>query len=264
MKLKRNNNIIIKITFLLLLIIIFIFHINYPLLFYNIFGLLHNNNSKQNESLDIVIAHYKEDLSWVDTVIPKHARIFIYSKSDEVPNCKASYIHTKLDNVGRCDHTYLYHIISNYDKTLCENTLFLPGSCDLWYKKVQVNILVGNISKLKFNNVLLINNNFFMKRVINISHNQMIKIGYCSTHEANKHSNCDLIQHKFENINEFKKYFHIKTPRYSVQGIYMIKTNQIFNRSKEYYTDLINTVNNGDNLLNGHFLEKCWYGIFII
>jgi hypothetical protein len=262
-KSKTKKNKFIKFTVWLLVIMIII-NLICPLLFYNIFGLLYKNTYKQNESLDVVISHYKEDLSWIDTILPTHARIFIYSKSDEIPNCKAKYIHVKLDNVGREGHTYLYHIISNYDNSLSENTLFLPGSCEIKVKNIQVKLLMENLGKLKFNSILLTSNNFVIKSLIDYGHNRIIKAGYCSSHESNKHSNCDLIQYKFKTMDEFKTYFHINTPYYVFQGIFMIKTSQIFNRTLDYYTDLINVVNNGDNILNGHFLEKCWYGIFTV
>lgn len=69
--------------------------------------------------VDVVIAKYKEDVSWVDGF--KHSKIFIYDKSGE----DNGYIN--LPNVGREAHTYLYHIINNYDN-LSEYVCFLQGN----------------------------------------------------------------------------------------------------------------------------------------
>ena len=113
----------------------------------NLLSLINCSKNKNiNQPLDVVIAHYKEDLSWVDKYLPKNCRIFIYSKSDMIPNCKRKYIHKVLKNVGRCDHTFLYHIINNYDKkNLRENTIFTSGSIELIHKKIILLFLLKNI-----------------------------------------------------------------------------------------------------------------------
>lgn len=67
--------------------------------------------------LDIVIAHYNEDLSWVDKY-RENNRVFIYSKGENVQG-------KKLNNVGREAHTYWYHILHVEDKA--EYTVFLQG-----------------------------------------------------------------------------------------------------------------------------------------
>ena len=43
----------------------------------------------------------------------------------------------------------------------------------------------------------------------------------------------------------------------------LIKSKLIHNREKEYYIQLYNVVNNGENVLNGHFIEKSWHSIFM-
>ena len=74
-----------------ILVLLLILYISYPYLFINIAGLI--NSTKNKENLDVIIAHYKEDLSWVDKYLPTNCRIFIYTKSDQKPNCKRKYIH---------------------------------------------------------------------------------------------------------------------------------------------------------------------------
>jgi len=209
--------------------------------------------------IDVVISHYKEDLSWVDTLIPKHARVFIYSKSDLYPNCKRNFYHYKLDNIGRCDHTYLYHIIHNYYSKSRDHILFLPGSCDLWYKNIQLYLLIYNISNYDFNNILSVPNNTLWQKYDNI--NNLNK--YCSTHNNNKQTNCELIKYKFNSLEEFGKHFNIDITHRTHQGMFSIKKHVIYNRTYEYYNDMLNIMNTGDNILNGHFLERCWYNVFI-
>lgn len=247
-----------KVIFVILVLLI-ILYICFPYFFINIAGLI--NSTKNKEPLDVVIAHYKEDLSWVDTDLPSNCRIFIYTKSDQKPNCKRKYIHEYLPNVGRDMNTHLHHIIKYYDKPMNENIIFLPGSSDLFIKKINLYLLMHNIGKYDFNNCTL-TNNYFVKNTDNFFMEIWKKNGYCSSYKNNRHKNCTLIKYKFENFDEFKKYFNLQVDYYSWAGMNLIKSKIIHNREKEYYIQLYNIVNNGDNVLNGHFIEKSWYSIF--
>lgn len=75
-------------------------------------------------SMEIVIAHYSEDLSWLGD----DARsCTIYSKGGEknAPPCP----HIAIPNIGREGQTFLHHIIERYD-SLADVTLFLQGRVD--------------------------------------------------------------------------------------------------------------------------------------
>lgn len=72
--------------------------------------------------LRVVIARYKEDISWADGL--SHERAVIYHKSDTP--CISPHPVVSLANVGREGHTYAYHILTHYD-TLDDYTLFLQG-----------------------------------------------------------------------------------------------------------------------------------------
>lgn len=72
---------------------------------------------------DIVIAHYNEDLNWIDQLNFEYInRVHIYSKGGN-----ANRSHIKLPNIGRESHTYLFHIIDCYDN-LSESVIFLQGN----------------------------------------------------------------------------------------------------------------------------------------
>lgn len=74
--------------------------------------------------LEIVVAHYNEDLSWLDDDVKACT---IYSKGGE-KNAPSSP-HITLPNIGREGHTFLHHIIDRYD-SLADVTLFLQGRVD--------------------------------------------------------------------------------------------------------------------------------------
>jgi len=64
----------------------------------------------------IVIAHYKEDLSWIEEI--NDVKIYLYTKGDIDIDLafKDNLIIEKLNNIGNEQHTYLYHIIKYYEK----------------------------------------------------------------------------------------------------------------------------------------------------
>jgi hypothetical protein len=74
-------------------------------------------------NLDIVVAHYNEDLSWLKPVADLAT---IYSKGDYSGSFPKQF---HLPNIGRESHTYLYHIVNNYDN-LADVTLFIQGQVE--------------------------------------------------------------------------------------------------------------------------------------
>ena len=43
----------------------------------------------------------------------------------------------------------------------------------------------------------------------------------------------------------------------------IIRTEIIYNRPKEYYINLRNHLNYADSTINGHFMERSWYSVFM-
>jgi Protein of unknown function (DUF3431) len=73
------------------------------------------------ETLELVVAHYAEDLSWLRTLRPSIKQT-VYDKN---PVSRHPNAHL-LPNVGREAHTYLTHIVSHYHH-LSEWTVFCQG-----------------------------------------------------------------------------------------------------------------------------------------
>ena len=74
--------------------------------------------------VEILIAHYNEDLSWLEG---NQNICTIYSKGGK--KNAPPYPSLPLENIGREGHTYLHHIIERYD-TLADVTVFLQGRID--------------------------------------------------------------------------------------------------------------------------------------
>jgi hypothetical protein len=83
---------------------------------------------------DIVIAHYKENLSWIRNLNhPSIRKIFVYTKGSLIADLSSDLIeHSYLPNVGRESHTYLWHCVNNFHKIengdMADFTFFVQGS----------------------------------------------------------------------------------------------------------------------------------------
>lgn len=78
----------------------------------------------QKKQVEIVVAHYNEDLSWLLSAIAAECTT-IYTKGPEVSPYAAGGA-VNLPNIGREGHTYLHHIATHYHD-LEEVTLFVQG-----------------------------------------------------------------------------------------------------------------------------------------
>jgi len=89
--------------------------------------------SMQNR-VDVVIAHYKEDLKWLEPYLKRINHLFLYCKDKDL--CQkglprdlqgAQLVIHQLPNEGRESHTYLSHLINYYDK-VSDRTVFTMAS----------------------------------------------------------------------------------------------------------------------------------------
>merc|ERR1719382_1232101 len=78
-------------------------------------------------SVDVVVAHYNEDLTWLDQYRSPDVRFRVYSKG----GAAQQGVSELLPNVGRESQSYLHHIIKNYDR-LAPWTVFTQGSAPSW------------------------------------------------------------------------------------------------------------------------------------
>ena len=82
-------------------------------------------------TVEIVVARYGEDVSWLGTLLSKHdawLQAHVYNKGGDRPvtNCPRCEV-VSLDNVGLEAHTYLHHIVTHYD-ILADKIVFTQGS----------------------------------------------------------------------------------------------------------------------------------------
>jgi hypothetical protein len=66
-------------------------------------------NPEMSATIQLIVAHYREDLSWLNN-IPESVDAIVYSKSDSPPPGALP-----LPNIGREAHAYMTHIVNHYD-----------------------------------------------------------------------------------------------------------------------------------------------------
>lgn len=215
------------------------------------------NESKH--SIDMVIARYNEPLDWLYKINTNNINVICYNKND------TEFYHPKVDkvinlpNIGKCDHTFLYHIINNYN-CLSDMTIFTVGSCDMSYKWAQFLSIFYNAKMynksvfwtVKYSDIKSELYDFTLENYqtsdpINISKNKEIKTQLCNIRPFGK-----WYENKFGNL---------KIREVNYRAMFAVNKNDIRNRPKEFYENLILDVMTS-NPECGHFIERSWLAIF--
>jgi len=214
--------------------------------------IIYDGKKKDEISIELVIAHYKEDISWVE-LLPEKFKIYVYSKGTEKPNIKRKYIHKFLSNIGRCDHTYLYHIIENFNN-LSDQVIFCTGSTyALSHKWYVFQKIKENIGKYHFYTTKL------FRAHSKYSNFRILK--YCASHKVNlTDSSCDIIRSKYKNLGDYENQMIGKGQiRYiTFYGVFSVSKENIKSYPLHIYKKLIEPLKEGDNLEDGHFMERLW------
>ena len=206
-------------------------------------------------SVSVIIAHYKEDLSWVDNYFPEEFKIYIYSKSDQKPNVKREFKHKILENVGRCDHTYLYHIINNYEN-LSDFNIFITGSANsISHKSKCLNSIMEKYEGKDLYPTWDVNG----KYILGMRSFEMKSEKWCATDKSNDTS-CKLIKSKFKNLGHFMdEVIKLGNIRKLIWwGVFSVKKENIQKNDINFYKNVITHLEEGDNLENGHYMERLW------
>jgi hypothetical protein len=214
-------------------------------------------------SVDIVVARYMEDLSWLQNILPEeYGNMYIYNKGDplniNIPNCHV----IQLPNLGRECHTYFHHVATNYDR-LPNMTIFIPGSTWARFDKrvrflrVLNHIKLGGESAIPgYSSVDYINS----QRDFEVDK-------YEITNPENRKSNSDTALHRSAERplhTWFEKNFPgEKLTCMSFTGIMAATAVGIRKRPIEFYKRLLEEVSY-TNPESCHYYERTWKNIFSI
>jgi hypothetical protein len=232
------------------------------LIYFDLFLRYSLENFNQTK-IEIIVSRYNEDLEWLkDEPFNKYPTT-IYNKgvNDDFFKPDNAKI-VKLANVGRCDHTYLYHIVTNYDNNLSENTIFLPGSTNMPSKNEK--------AKKQVNEVESHNNTVFLAGKHNNIKTDLYNFtldNWTASDSKNSSLNAES-QLELSKIRPFGKWFEnhfgsdLIVQYASMSGILGINKKHITLRPKSFYETLMAEVSNSSNPEVGHYLERAWNAVF--
>lgn len=236
------------------------------------------DGGKPEFSCDMVIAMYKEPLTWLKNYEKKEynfRNIFLYNKNHEANNKTSQELHCSMKgkecvkinllNEGRCDHTYLYHIIHHYD-TLADVTIFTKGSSDLQRERAKLNFITKKVFETK-RSVFSVDR---LPTYVNIALKDFKMNSYTASHPKNRKEGIINI---FDNMlkpaeprtfGEWydKNFPNVKILDVSYAAVMAISRKDIHKYNKSHYTNLIKQLEGHPNPEVGHYFERAWLAVF--
>ncbi len=202
--------------------------------------------------LDIVVAHYNEDIDWLK---PWADNLIIYHKWKETEPRFPVKNWVKLPNVWREAHTYLTHIVENYDN-LADVTVFTQGRvCDQMESNLSISEYIQETKKYWFSCKKLSFTPTFLL-------DKKGRITIHGTPESEKIEQISL-SHYYPLIFWAKKKLPIILSMFCCANFWVIRKNIHF-RTKAFYKKILNI-----RLLSlyawstePYCLEVLWYHIF--
>lgn len=264
---KNNKNIlylfknkIFKNKYFYIFILLFIIYVCYY---------FYKNNIEQYENknkITIIIARYKEDISYLLNDEFKNYHIIIYNKGNEISNQEIinKYKIIQLPNVGKCDHTYLHHIIENYDN-ISDVTIFLPASFYLMDYKKNRGLKVIEKANETNNTVFPVTN--VGSSVLETDYLNNFALDTWKTSFGNNQESNQSYQTKLSPERPYGKWYekhfpNNKCPYVCYMGIFAISKEDIHKNPLEKYKTLISYVDDDVNPEAGHFIERAWVSLF--
>lgn len=264
---KNNKNIlylfknkIFKNKYFYIFILLFIIYVCYY---------FYINNIEQYENknkITIIIARYKEDISYLLNDEFKNYHIIIYNKGNEISNQEIinKYKIIQLPNVGKCDHTYLHHIIENYDN-ISDVTIFLPASFYLMDYKKNRGLKVIEKANETNNTVFPVTN--VGSSVLETDYLNNFALNEWKTSFGNNQESNQSYQTKLSPERPYGKWYekhfpNNKCPYVCYMGIFAISKEDIHKNPLEKYKTLISYVDDDVNPEAGHFIERAWVSLF--
>ncbi len=213
-------------------------------------------------TVDLVIARYKEDLSWLkDYAHLPFRKIYIYSKSKEPIQCPRSSgcKIIQLPNVGVCDHTYLYHITTQYNN-LADYTIFLPGSADLPKKASKTKKILE--SAFAFQPKIV---GFTLDGPVDKLFDSFELTSWETSSSQNRDSN--PIPFVLANPRPFGRWYRHQFPGNSVHrvsyfGMFAVSRETIHTTPKSVYQKCRNLLSKDTFSETAHYVERSWATFF--
>lgn len=177
-----------------------------------------------------VVAHYTENIDWAK---PFSSQTYVYHKGYEEGPTFPVLSWQKLPNVGREGHTYLYHIINHYDY-LDDIMVFLQGCIvDHAYGKT----VQGIVEEARLNGMGCFGRKYYP------SFGQPYRGFFLF----------------------FQRVMKKKAPRFLnfyTNACFAVRKERILAHPKSFYENLYYMLNQENDPIEGHYLERLWLYLF--
>lgn len=208
------------------------------------------------QNIDIVVARYNEDLTWLKDVVSglTNVQVFVYNKGlDDIGDIGISYKLMFLANMGREADSYLAHIEHNYERythSYDHKVIFTQGN------------MQEHISGTPQGHVRLL---------LDHAHDQARSHAVGTPHAATYNFTIGEYKGKLAPAglvfgDWFTKYVSPIFPDpvlWWVAAIFCVEANMITSKPLLYYKTLREQVNYHNCPEQAHFLERAWYYVFM-
>lgn len=210
---------------------------------------------KNKLKADVVVSHYREDLSWVEKIEDERVRrIFVYTKGENNPVLKNDkVVNINLKNVGRESHTYLNHCVSQYEEMRdgsADFVFFLQGN-----PHGMDDIIISDWIDCVSENSLRHTLNFRMSSPFDF-----LRGGRCSTWagstepaEFNVKGWCENFVRSDAEFNNIPIFWN---------ACFGVSVDRILSNPQEKYRTIVENELSSKNPECGHYCERLWYYMF--
>lgn len=180
-------------------------------------------------SFCVVVARYNENIEWSK----QFQNVIVYNKGNQMNNGCNEVL---LSNVGREGHTYYKHICDNYDK-LADYTIFLQGNPFDHSPNI-----ISNLNKYINSADLRIDFEFLSEQILD-----------CNLSGCKFHCGLPLTDTYEKLFNERNEYMEFK---FGAGAQFIVSKKCILNRPKEFYSKIVEMLQNNINPIEGFVIER--------
>ena len=209
---------------------------------------------------DIVIARYREDISWIRKPEFDCFNKFVYNKGppDDFGDDTKVF---NIPNVGRECHTFLYHIVENYD-SIADLTVFVPGSCMDELKVTSTKMLLSRVHE---SGDTVLPGKWYSPDVVSVLRNFKIA-SWSGTNDKNR-ENLPQKKCRASLVSPFGSWFknHFGNVQINVvcfNSMFAVSKSHVRQKPSSHYSLLLNCLNDHSNPEDGHFMERSWQAVF--
>eukprot|EP00542_Grammatophora_oceanica_P015665 CAMPEP_0194029340 /NCGR_PEP_ID=MMETSP0009_2-20130614/3085_1 /TAXON_ID=210454 /ORGANISM="Grammatophora oceanica, Strain CCMP 410" /LENGTH=651 /DNA_ID=CAMNT_0038668971 /DNA_START=60 /DNA_END=2015 /DNA_ORIENTATION=+ len=251
-------------------------------------------------SVEAVLAHYDEDITWIDDVRKEDPSVqyTVYSKNSIPP-----FESIRLPNVGRESHTYLHHIVHNYHH-LADWTIFSQAAAPTFgfrANNAQSGHMCSGVFWENYTEAFPNGEDWYMVQTVatrypEIWHSDRLDMMFkldSSDGETCPSADPEISwsmwwysdlhplvtkqkkQEQQENVTDpvtfYNKYivadatdktYDSFTLNFANGGRFAVSRERILTRPLEYYEDLLEELANDVNPIEGYYMESMWYDVF--